>query len=199
MKMKRTTSKEMALCGVLAALALTVMILGGMFPAASYCCPVLACILLVPVVETCGRRIAWAWYGAVALLSCLLCPDPEAAALFLFLGYYPIIKGPLDRISPALLRALAKLALFLVAGAPVCPVPGAGSRNLPPGGPLDAGSRPRLGNFDVLPDRFSADPAGSNVATENREEIGIELGRAVWRIWVRVLRKVCNGTRMLPK
>lgn len=36
-------------------------------------------------------------------------------ALFLFLGYYPIIKGPLDRISPALLRALAKLALFLVA------------------------------------------------------------------------------------
>ena len=82
---------------------------------ASYCCPVLACILLVPVVETCGRRIAWAWYGAVALLSCLLCPDPEAAALFLFLGYYPIIKGPLDRISPALLRALAKLALFLVA------------------------------------------------------------------------------------
>lgn len=115
MKMKRTTSKEMALCGVLAALALTVMILGGMFPAASYCCPVLACILLVPVVETCGRRIAWAWYGAVALLSCLLCPDPEAAALFLFLGYYPIIKGPLDRISPALLRALAKLALFLVA------------------------------------------------------------------------------------
>ena len=60
--MKRTTSKEIALCGVLAALALTVMILGGMFPAASYCCPVLACILLVPVVETCGRRIAWAWY-----------------------------------------------------------------------------------------------------------------------------------------
>ena len=41
--MKRTTSKEIALCGVLAALALTVMILGGMFPAASYCCPVLAC------------------------------------------------------------------------------------------------------------------------------------------------------------
>ena len=62
-----------------------------------------------------GGNLRQAWYGAVALLSCLLCPDPEAAALFLFLGYYPIIKGPLDRISPALLRALAKLALFLVA------------------------------------------------------------------------------------
>ncbi len=115
MSMKRTTSKQMALCGVLAALALTGMVLGGMFPAASYCCPVLASVLLVPVVDTCGRRIAWAWYGAVAILSCLLCPDPEAAALFLFLGYYPIVKGSLDRITPALLRLLAKLALFLVA------------------------------------------------------------------------------------
>lgn len=113
--MRRTTSKQMALCGVLAALALTVMILGGMFPAASYCCPVFACLMLVPVVDVCGRRIAWAWYGAVALLSCLLCPDPEAAALFLFLGYYPIVKALLDRITPALLRILAKLALFLVA------------------------------------------------------------------------------------
>ena len=113
--MKRTTSKQMALCGVLAALALTGMILGGMFPAASYCCPVLASVLLVPVVDTCGKRIAWAWYGAVAILSCLLCPDPEAAALFLFLGYYPIVKGSLDRITPAPLRLLAKLALFLVA------------------------------------------------------------------------------------
>ncbi len=56
-----------------------------------------------------------------------------------------------------------------------------------------------LGILTFFPDRFSADPAGSNVATENREEIGIELGRAVWRIWVRVLRKVCNGTRMLLK
>ncbi len=92
------------------------MILGGMFPAASYCCPVLACILLVPVVETCGRRIAWAWYGAVALLSCLLCPDPEAAALFLFFGLLPHYKGPPGPNLPGPPPGpLPKLALFLVA------------------------------------------------------------------------------------
>ena len=91
--MRWTTSKQMALCGVLAALAVSTMVLGGLFPAATYFCPVLACLMLVPVTQTCGRRIAWAWYGAVAILSCLLCPDVEASALFVFLGYYPIVKG----------------------------------------------------------------------------------------------------------
>lgn len=42
-------------------------------------------------------------------------PGPGGGGPVPVLGYYPIIKGPLDRISPALLRALAKLALFLVA------------------------------------------------------------------------------------
>ena len=39
-----------------------------------------------------------AWYGAVAFLSLLLAPDKEAAAIFLFLGYYPIIKPKLDKL-----------------------------------------------------------------------------------------------------
>ena len=70
--------------------------------------------MLVPVTQTCGRRIAWAWYGAVAILSCLLCPDVEASALFVFLGYYPIVKGRLDRIRLRPLRWLSKLAVFVV-------------------------------------------------------------------------------------
>ena len=110
---KRTPSaRQLALCGVLAALALAMMLAGGLIPAATYCCPVLACILLIPVLDRCGRRIAWAWFAAVALLSCLLCPNPEAAALFLFLGYYPILKSGLDRIRLRPLRYLTKLALF---------------------------------------------------------------------------------------
>ena len=41
--------------------------------------------------------MAWAWYGAVAVLSLLLVTDREAAWVFVFLGYYPIIKPWLDR------------------------------------------------------------------------------------------------------
>ena len=87
----------MALGGMLAALAVVMMSLGTVIPVATYVCPMLCALLLQGVLKTCGSRIAWAWYGAVALLSVLLAPDKEAAGVFLFLGYYPIVKPALDR------------------------------------------------------------------------------------------------------
>lgn len=87
----------MALGGLLAALAVTVMSLGTLIPVAVYVCPILCALLLKVVWMLCGSRIAWAWYGAVALLCLLLAPDKEAAAVFLFIGYYPIVKPALDR------------------------------------------------------------------------------------------------------
>lgn len=100
----------------MAALAVVIMGLGGMIPVATFCCPVLAALLLVPVLQTCGRQIAWAWYGAVAALSALLCPDKEAAGLFIFLGYYPILKPRLDKLPKALAWG-AKFLLFNLAAA----------------------------------------------------------------------------------
>ena len=87
----------MALGGMLAALAVVMMSLGTIIPVATYVCPMLCALLLQGVLKTCGSRIAWAWYGAVALLSVLLAPDKEAAGVFVFLGYYPIVKPELDR------------------------------------------------------------------------------------------------------
>lgn len=82
---------------MLAALAVAVMSLGTIIPIATYVCPMFCALLLQVVLKTCGSRIALAWYGAVALLSVLLAPDKEAAAVFVFLGYYPIVKPRLDR------------------------------------------------------------------------------------------------------
>ncbi len=94
----RKHSKQIALGGVMAALAVTIMSLGGLIPVATYVCPVLCCLLLHTVLQSCGSRIAWAWYGAVAILSLLMSPDKEAAAVFVFLGYYPIIKPNMDKL-----------------------------------------------------------------------------------------------------
>jgi len=69
----------------------------------------LCMMILQFVLKLCGGRIAWAWYGAVAILGLLLAPDKEAAAVFAFLGYYPILKPKLDRLPLALLW---KLLLF---------------------------------------------------------------------------------------
>lgn len=99
----------MALGGVMAALAVVVMCMGGLIPVATFICPMVCMGLLVVVIARCGNRVAWAWYGAVAILSVLLGPDKEAAAVFVFLGYYPILKPKMDKLP---LKWLWKLIFF---------------------------------------------------------------------------------------
>ena len=80
----------------MAALAVVIMSMGTLIPVATFVCPVLCMLILQIILKTCGGRTAWAWYGAVAILSLLMAPDKEAAAIFAFLGYYPIVKPKLD-------------------------------------------------------------------------------------------------------
>lgn len=107
--MRNTNAKAMALGGILGALALVIMCMGGLIPFATYVCPMLCTITLYIVLQNCGKRIAWIWYVAVALLGLLMGPDKEAAAVFVLLGYYPIVKPKLER---SLLRIVWKLLLF---------------------------------------------------------------------------------------
>jgi hypothetical protein len=87
--------------------------MGGIIPMATYVCPMLCSLLLAVVLRLTGRRIAWVWYAAVSLLSLLLGPDKEAAAVFVFLGYYPIIKPWLDRRKVPILWKLAVFNLSI--------------------------------------------------------------------------------------
>ena len=98
--MHKTNAKQIAMGGVFAALAIVIMCLGGLIPIATFACPMICMLILHLIRKLCGNRIAWAWYGVVAILSVLLGPDKEAAAVFVFLGYYPIIKPKIDRIKP---------------------------------------------------------------------------------------------------
>ena len=107
--MKRTPASQIAFGGVMAALAMVIMNMVSLIPVATFICPALCMIVLSVVLKCCGGRIAWAWYGAVAILSILLAPDKEAAAIFLVLGYYPIIKPSLERTR---FGRLLKLLLF---------------------------------------------------------------------------------------
>ena len=93
----------------MAALALVIMGLGGLIPSATFVCPMFCCLLLQIVRRICGDRIGWAWYGAVAILGLLIGPDKEASAVFLFIGYYPMLKPIFDRSR---LKWLLKLLFF---------------------------------------------------------------------------------------
>ena len=105
----RKETKAIALGGMLGAVAMVIMCLGGLIPVSTYICPVMCMLILQMVLNFCGKRIAWAWYIMVSLLSLLIGPDKEAAALLMLLGYYPIIKPKIERLP---LNILWKLALF---------------------------------------------------------------------------------------
>lgn len=105
-------SKKIALTGMLCALGAAIMMMGGMIPLATFCCPAIAGLMLIPIFVECGEKLSWGAYIAIALLSLMLCPDKEAAALFVFLGYYPILKWRLEQIRRKPLRLLAKLGIF---------------------------------------------------------------------------------------
>lgn len=83
----------------MSALALVVMCLGTIIPIATFVCPALAMIAGQITVRLCGKRIGWCWYGAVAILSLLFSFDKESATVFVFLGYYPIVKSVFDRLK----------------------------------------------------------------------------------------------------
>ena len=108
-------SKRIALCGVLCALGVVLMMLGGLFPLATFCSPALAALVLIPVMIETDRRMALGAYAAIAALSLLLAPDKESALLFAFLGYYPILKPEIDKLRARWLRIVLKLALFDIA------------------------------------------------------------------------------------
>ncbi len=97
--MRNQNPRNIALGGILAAACMVIMLLGGLIPIATYVCPVLCTLVCAVVLRQCGRGITWAWYGCVAVLSALMAPDKEAAAVFAFLGYYPLIKGVFDRLK----------------------------------------------------------------------------------------------------
>ena len=101
-------SNKVALGGVTAALAVIFLCLGTVIPLTTFVWP-MACMLLLCLVMPKLDSMIWTWYTAVAILGMLLSPDKEAAALFVFLGWYPIIKLPLERYK---LRIIYKALIF---------------------------------------------------------------------------------------
>ena len=109
-------SRRMAFGGMMTAVAVVIMSLGSLIPVNTYVCPVLCILLTRPVTERCGKRLGWCYYMATALLSLLLAPDREAALVYLFLGYYPLIRPWFQRIRAKAVRIIAKVLFFTASG-----------------------------------------------------------------------------------
>ena len=117
----REQSRKVALCGVLCGLAVVVLLLGGLFSLAVYCAPLLAMAVLLPVLKEYGPGTAGAAYGAVAILALLLVPDRETALVYVFFGWYPLLRPRIAALPSLPVRLVCRLgvcglSMFLLYG-----------------------------------------------------------------------------------
>ena len=107
--MQSNQVKSIALSGMLAAVAVVIMSLGGLIPIATYVCPMLCTMTQFVVLRFCGKKIGWTWFVVVSILSLLMGPDKEAVFVFLAIGYYPLLKGTFEKFK---LQLVFKLSFF---------------------------------------------------------------------------------------
>lgn len=101
----------MALCGLLTALAVVVMLLSGAIGIGTYAGPLLAMAVLLPVLEEYGAKPALTAYAAAAILGILLIPDPELAWVYAAFGWYPVVRPRIARLPSPVLRTLVRLGI----------------------------------------------------------------------------------------
>lgn len=115
MRGPQTESRRIALAGIFGALAIVMMLAGGILPLATFAAPALAGILIVPVALEFGQGTGYLLYAAIGLLSLFLVPDREASLIFVFLlGFYPLLKARIERLRARAAQWAVKLAVFNV-------------------------------------------------------------------------------------
>ena len=71
--MRKTESQKIALCGVLGALSVVLLLVGAALQIGTYAAPMLAAFLLIPVLDEYGPKYALLLYATVSILSVLTC------------------------------------------------------------------------------------------------------------------------------
>lgn len=110
----KTSTLRIAVCAVIAALSLALMLLTSVVPIGTYAFPCFAGIFLSVIVVEFGLKWALLVYLVVSVLSLFLSGDKEAAAFFIMLfGYYPILKNIFERkLKSRGVRIILKLVVF---------------------------------------------------------------------------------------
>ena len=106
-------TKKLAIAGILTALCTVFLFVGSLFQTLDLSTAAIGSIIVMIAFIELGKGWAFGIYAASSLLSMLLLPNKTAAVVFtLFLGFYPIVKVPLNKIKPILLSYAARIAVF---------------------------------------------------------------------------------------
>lgn len=105
---------NVALCGVVSALSVVVMMLTTVVSVATYAASALAGMLLAVIVIEINCKWAVASYIAVSFVSLLIVPDKETVLFYIFFfGYYPMLKQLIEsRIKNRAVQLVVKTLIF---------------------------------------------------------------------------------------
>ena len=111
---RKKATKRLSVCAILAALGAALSWLGSLVGVLDLCTPLIASLLLVPIVIEYGRGYPWGVWLSTAILSLLILPNKSPAAIYLVFGYYPILKAYLERLPLFSCRLLKQLLFIAV-------------------------------------------------------------------------------------
>ncbi len=112
--MKKKT-KNTAVCGLMTALSVVLMMLTTLVPVFMYVLPIVTGLLVLFTADISNKKWGIGVYFSTAFLSLLLITDKEAALTYtLFFGYYPLIKDIIEKL-PKWVAWILKLVLFNLA------------------------------------------------------------------------------------
>lgn len=116
MNKRKNLASKVALGGVATALSMVLMLIAGVTSTLVYAIPMFVGMLLIVLVIETGKGLATAVYIAVSILSLLILGNKEAAIMYVaFFGYYPILKGIIERYSKTVLSWIIKYMVFNIA------------------------------------------------------------------------------------
>lgn len=106
-------SIRIAVCGVVCALSLLLLFMGGAVSIFIYIMPMLTSFLMIMLRKTFSISDSLVTYIAASLLSVFLVGEKECMLSYvLFFGYYPIIYPSIQKIKSVILRTIVKLMIF---------------------------------------------------------------------------------------
>ena len=112
-KGRKTTTKEIAVCGMLGALSVVIMLAGSIIQVGTFAAPILAALAIAVIREEYGVKSALLCYVSAALVSLFVMPDKELALFYAVFAWYPVALPGLRKIRPAALKIAIQIAIYL--------------------------------------------------------------------------------------
>ena len=107
---RKTNTKQLTVCAMLAALGVVLLWIGSVLEVAEISMAVIASLLCIIAVIEYGGAAPWLVFASTSVLSLILLPNKGVALTYaVFFGYYPILKEKIERRSRTVRWVLKEL------------------------------------------------------------------------------------------